>query len=173
MRSSLERSCVLVLGLAAAGCDGVQLEKARRPGDLIDLKIGSKAIRAELASDEPSRAVGMMRRAPGSMPEDQGMLFIWPDRRERSRYRDNESGPQKRSFWMHDTQMPLSIAFISEDGKILQIEDMTPLDERKVWSKDEVRFALEMNQGWFGKNDIKPGAVFENFRDTAGRIPAH
>jgi hypothetical protein len=139
------------LGLAAvlAGCGGHRLGKIMSSGNLIDLSIAGKQIQAELAMDDPSRQRGLMYRK--SMPEDQGMLFIYPR-------------AQKLQFWMRNTSIPLSIAFIDDEGKILQIEDLRPHDERRVGSKDEVRFALETNRGWFDKNGLKPGSTFDGFR---------
>ena len=162
----------LALSLLAAGCGGSpSMQRVLRPGDKVPLAIDGKQIQVELASDPDSRSVGLMKRK--ELPADEGMLFSWPERREGRLGRGEESGAQRRSFWMHNTLIPLSIAFISDDGKILQIEDMAPLDERKVWSKDEVRFALEMNQGWFQKNNIGPDAQFKDFKDQVGKVGAH
>ena len=77
------------------------------------------------------------------------MLFVFPT----SKY---------ASFWMKDTQIPLSIAFLDEDGRILDIQKMTPLDDEKRYrSGQPARFALEVNQGWFSANGIEVGDKVE------------
>jgi uncharacterized protein len=166
-----ERSRILAVTplVFLAGCGGgVRMERLPAPGDVVALEIQGKTIEAELANDPTSREVGLMFRK--ELPENLGMLFIWTDHSARN---DRpEAGPQRRYFWMRNTSIPLSIAFIDDDGKILQIEDMRPHDERRVWSKDVVRFALEVNQGWFHKNGIEPGAVIADFKKKVGRIEA-
>jgi uncharacterized membrane protein (UPF0127 family) len=62
------------------------------------------------------------------------------------------------SFWMRNTYIPLDIAFVDEDGTILQISEMSPLSQRQIKSRDACRYAIEVNHGWFAKNNIKPGA---------------
>lgn len=96
----------------------------------------------EVADTQESRSQGLMFRR--SMPENHGMLFVF----------DYES---QVSFWMKDTRIPLSIAFIAADGTIRQIEDMEAESLSSVVSERNVLYALEMNQGWFGKNGIEPG----------------
>ncbi len=66
--------------------------------------------------------------------------------------------PQVQCFWMKNTLLPLSIAFIGDDGAIVNITDMKPLDERSHCSQKPVRYVLEMNQGWFAKKGIKAGS---------------
>jgi uncharacterized protein len=84
-----------------------------------------------------------------SLPEGQGMLFIFEQ-------------PKKASFWMKNTKIPLSIAFIDSAGKILEIESMNPLDETVVPSgSDQVAYALEVNQGWFARHAISNGAKID------------
>ena len=70
--------------------------------------------------------------------------------------------PEKASFWMRNTKIPLSIAFIDSAGKILEIKSMNPLDETLVVSNsDQVAYALEVNQGWFVRRGISSGAMIE------------
>ena len=84
----------------------------------------------------------MFRREMGT---NEGMLFV-------------NDAPAVRCFWMRNTLIPLSIAFIADDGTIVNIVDMKPLDERsRNCSAAPVRFALEMNQGWFAKRGIQAG----------------
>ena len=96
----------------------------------------------EVADTSESRAVGLMRRS--SMPETAGMLFIFPS--------DNQA-----PFWMKDTWIPLSIAFISSDGRIVDIQDMQPMTEDLHQSAQPYRYALEVNQGFFKKNAVSTG----------------
>jgi uncharacterized membrane protein (UPF0127 family) len=183
MKSALDRSVRLpVLGLGVplasaltlilAGCsEGVQLQKVPVSGQVVELTISGKKLEAELSLDPFARANGLMFREEKDLPADRGMLFIWP---EGGREGGNEydAGLKKRSMWMRNTSIPLTIAFIDESGKILQLEDMRPHDERRIWSKDDVRYALEMNRGWFRVNGIEPGAVIADFGEKVGGIHA-
>ncbi|MDR2068621.1 MAG: DUF192 domain-containing protein [Spirochaetaceae bacterium] len=103
---------------------------------------GRIRIQAEIARTEAERARGLMHRT--ALPDGEGMLFVFE--------RD-----QILSFWMKDTLIPLSIAFISYDGRILEIYDMQPRDLRSVHSVRSVRYALEVPQGWFERTGIKVG----------------
>ncbi|MBI4586153.1 MAG: DUF192 domain-containing protein [Planctomycetes bacterium] len=120
------------------------------PGHLLTLTVNGKTLQAEVVEQEEARRVGLMFRKAEEFPEDRAMLFIFPDLR-------------KQSFWMRNVAIPLSIAFISEEGEILQIEDMRPYDERFTESKNKVRYALEVNQGWFGRNGVNAGMRFDDF----------
>jgi len=155
----------LPAALLLAGCGGPTMERVPGPGSTIELTVGGKRITAELATDDLSRHRGLMFRK--EMPEDRGMLFIWPERE-----RNGQPGRRRQAFWMQNTEIPLSIAFIDDDGKVLEVLDMKPHDERQRESKDEVRCALEMNQGWFRKNGLGPGAVFDGFREQMRGIEA-
>jgi uncharacterized membrane protein (UPF0127 family) len=108
----------------------------------LEIKINDIPIVVELAVDSSSRNLGLMNRY--AMPENNGMLFAFPD-------------SQKRSFWMKNTHMPLSIAYISESGQIIDIKNMIPHDERGVPSSLPAAYALEMNQGWFDRNQVRCG----------------
>jgi uncharacterized protein len=96
----------------------------------------------EVADTPQSRAVGLSRRQ--SLPEQAGMLFVWP-------------AEQHGAFWMKDTYIPLSIAFISDDGRIMEIQDMEPLSEELHIPARPYRYALEVNQGFFDRNGIAAG----------------
>ena len=96
----------------------------------------------ELADTYIKRELGLMNRK--SLSKDTGMLFKFPY-------------ISRQSFWMKDTYIPLDIAFLDEKGKILQIESMAPLSTRPITSKDNCKYALEVNKGWFKDNDIKIG----------------
>ncbi|MDL2321275.1 DUF192 domain-containing protein [Desulfosarcina sp. OttesenSCG-928-B08] len=102
----------------------------------------SVVIQVEVAITPEDRARGLMHR--NVLAEDAGMLFVFEK-------------DQILSFWMKDTQIPLSIAFIAADGRILEIRDMEPESRELILSSAPARYALEMNQGWFEKNGIVPG----------------
>lgn len=132
--SLLALSTAAVLALSAHAAD---LPK-------VTLTIGKHKITAEVASTPEQRATGLMNRF--SLQPDHGMLFVF----ERS---------EPLAFWMKNTFIPLSIAYISADGKIVNIEDMKPQTEDSHWSKGPALYALEMKKGWFAERGIGPGAV--------------
>jgi uncharacterized membrane protein (UPF0127 family) len=107
------------------------------------LSIDSHALTAEVAATEAHRATGLMHRF--SLPPDHGMLFVF-------------EAARPLSFWMRNTFIPLSIAFIDAQGRIVNIEDMAPQDERSTWSAGPALYALEMRKGWFAQKGIGPGA---------------
>ena len=107
------------------------------------LKVGEKKLLVEIADTPEKRREGLMFRQ--ELEENAGMLFVF----------DRED---THSFWMKNTYLPLSIAFIDEGGRILQIKKMKPLDEKIHYiSKAPIRYALEVNQGWFEKYQINIG----------------
>lgn len=114
------------------------------PLPTIDLYAGMHRVQAELAVKPDERAQGLMGRP--SLPEQRGMLFVF-DR------------PGVQCFWMRNTLIPLSIAFLRDDGSIVNIEHMQPLKDDDHCSIEPVRLALEVNQGWFEKRNIAPGMV--------------
>ena len=109
----------------------------------IELSAGMHRIEAEVVSNAADRATGLMNRS--SMPAHRGMLFVFP-----------EAGVQ--CFWMKNTLIPLSIAFLDDAGRIAQIAEMQPQSLDNHCSARPVRFALEMNAGWFQRRGIAPGA---------------
>ena len=109
----------------------------------IELSAGMHRIEAEVASSNADRATGLMNRP--SMPIHRGMLFVFP-----------EAGVQ--CFWMKNTLIPLSIAFLDDAGRIVQIADMQPQSLDNHCSSKPVRFALEMNAGWFKSRGLAAGA---------------
>jgi len=109
----------------------------------VDLRAGMHTIKAELAVTPEQQMTGMMFRR--EMNGNEGMLFV----------NDEKS---TRCFWMKNTLVPLTIAFIADDGTIVNLADMQPLDERSHCAKAPVRYALEMRQGWFDKRGLKAGA---------------
>jgi len=101
-------------------------------------------ITVEMARTDEEKAQGLMYRK--KLPDGEGMIFIYD--------RD-----QQMSFWMKNTVIPLSIAFIAADGRIIEIRDMQPHDLSAVKSSRSVRYALETPQGWFERAGVKPGDV--------------
>ena len=110
----------------------------------IELKAGIYRIQAELADTPKAREVGLMNRT--SMPTNSGMLFVF----------EQKAG---HCFWMNNTKIPLSIAFIADDGKIVNIEEMHAETTNNHCPKAAVRYALEMNKQWFSERVIVPGTV--------------
>jgi uncharacterized membrane protein (UPF0127 family) len=106
-------------------------------------------VKAEIASTPEDRREGLMHRK--KLPDGEGMFFIFE--------RDGI-----HSFWMRNTIIPLSIAFITSDGRILEIKDMYPGDENSVSPSRSIRYALETPQGWFSRAGVQSGdiVIFEN-----------
>ena len=112
------------------------------------IQIGTETLEVELAETPQQQAKGLRFRQ--TLDENDGMLFVFP-------------APQRVSFWMKDASIPLSIAFIQSDGKIIQIRPMQPYDETPVPSlSDTVAYALLVNQGWFERHGIAAGTVIED-----------
>jgi uncharacterized membrane protein (UPF0127 family) len=109
----------------------------------IRLTAGIHVIQAEVASSIDERAVGLMFRK--EMASNAGMLFRFEQ-------------PAVHCFWMQNTLLPLSIAFLADDGSVVNIADMRPQTTESHCAAKPVRYALEMNQGWFAKRGIKPGS---------------
>lgn len=106
------------------------------------LSAGIHIIRAEVADTEATRRDGLMFRK--ELPGNDGMLFVFEQ-------------PDVQCFWMRNTLLQLSIAFIADDGTIVNIEDMAPQTEDPHCAKKPVRYALEMAQGWFDQHGISAG----------------
>ena len=109
----------------------------------IEIGAGMHRIRAELAADGATRMRGLMMRE--RLGPNEGMLFVF----------EQKAG---HCFWMKNTLVPLTIAFVDDDGTIANLADMKPHDEASHCPVRPVRFALEMEQGWFAKRGIGPGA---------------
>lgn len=139
-----------LLALVAAGC--------RESGGLPTavLRIKDREITVEVASTRADRERGLMYRE--TLPEDRGMLFIYPQERV-------------LSFWMRNTTIPLSIAYLDAEGAIREIYYMRPLDFTSIVSQSKVRYALEVNEGWFERHGIEAGdrvVLPESIRSIAG-----
>ncbi len=108
----------------------------------IGLQAGIHQIDAQLAATPDQRQTGLMHRA--NMPQHEGMLFVF------------EQAAQQ-CFWMKNTLLPLTAAFVADDGTIVNLVDMKPQTVDSHCSRKPVRFVLEMNQGWFAKRAIGAG----------------
>ena len=117
-------------------------QSAQPPQPTVQLQSGLYLVKAEVAAEFGTRMVGLMMRE--KMAANDGMLFVFP-------------GRDTQCMWMKNTLLPLSVAFIDEDGTILNIEDMKPQTENSHCSVKPARYALEMNQGWFKTRNIKAG----------------
>ena len=116
-----------------------------RPQDLpaIQLSAGIHLIEAQLAMTPQQHSIGLMFRK--LMGPSEGMLFVFAEAKE-------------QCFWMKNTFLPLSAAFIADDGSVVNIEDMQPGTQDRHCSRKPVRFVLEMHQGWFAQRGLKAGA---------------
>jgi len=133
----------LVAALVAMVSSADALTPAQPPLPQIVLTIGDVRINAEVADDPDEKTIGLMGRK--ELAEGSGMLFVF-------------SGPQPMGFWMKDTLIPLSIAYINGHGVIREIHDMQPLEENSITSMfRDLVYALEVPQGWFAKNGILAG----------------
>jgi len=108
----------------------------------VKLSAGMHQIDAQVAASPEQRMTGLMWRK--EMPQHEGMLFVFEQ-------------PSQQCFWMKNTLLPLSTAFVADDGTIVNIADMAPQTENSHCSAKPVRYVLEMNQGWFARKGLKAG----------------
>jgi uncharacterized membrane protein (UPF0127 family) len=133
--------CTLLLVATLNACMPTQCPPMNPTRQLLSLN--GHQLMIEVAATAPARACGLSMR--DSLPRDHGMLFVFPDE-------------QVREFWMKNTLIPLSIAFLDADGRVLEIHEMDPREpERRRKSSAPVRYALEVNLGWFRSKGIQPG----------------
>lgn len=142
IRQSLLKPFLLLLG---AGCIAAQAQQTTRL-PVVSLSAGMHVIRAEVADSPAERQQGLMYRE--KMAPNEGMVFLF-------------EAPAGVCMWMKDTLIPLSVAFIDDTGTIVNIEDMQPRSLESHCAKKPIRYALEMNQGWFRQKNIKPGTVIQ------------
>lgn len=135
--------CLLLLVLTCA-----PLARA----DSLTLKIGAAAVRAEVAATSEAREHGLMQRK--TLCADCGMLFVFSD-------------AKRYGFWMKDTPLPLSIAFIARDGRVVNIDEMQAYSLEPHFAQGDILYALEMNRGWFAAHGVKPGDTVEGVRQEA------
>ena len=136
-----------MLGALALGLAFVQTAPAQESPQLnlprLKLSAGMHQIDAQVAQTPAQRQIGLMHRR--EMPQHEGMLFVFEQ-------------ASTQCFWMKNTILPLTAAFIADDGTIVNLADMKPQTEDSHCSAKPVRFVLEMNQGWFSSKSIKPGS---------------
>ncbi len=131
-------------GAACWALDGIAQQPPRF--DVVSLNAGINLIKAEVAAKPAQREQGLMFR--DRMAPNEGMVFVF-------------EGPAEVCMWMKNTLLPLSVAFIDGDGRIVNIEDMQPQTLDSHCAKKLVRYALEMNLGWFKQKNIKPGTIVD------------
>ena len=134
-------STLLAVLLFCAGIAGAEdMPQTALPRE--KLSVGIHQIDTQLAVTSEQREIGLMFRK--EMPPHEGMLFVFEQ-------------PSRMCFWMKNTVLPLTAAFIADDGSIVNLENMKPQTTDSHCSAKPVRYVLEMNQGWFAKRGIKPG----------------
>lgn len=136
-------ACLFLGGVALAA-------QAQMPK--MELTIGMYRIEAEVAAGQDERMQGLMNRRV--MAPQQGMLFVFPEQRA-------------HCMWMRNTFLPLSVAFLDEQGRVINVEDMEPQTEDNHCAARPARFALEMNKGWFRQKGIAPGTTIRGVAPLA------
>ena len=131
------RTLMLVGMLLFAAAARAELPRA-------ELTAGFHRIEAEVAANQADRSQGLMHRR--SMPQNHGMIFVFPV-------------SAVHCFWMRNTPLPLSIAFLDDKGVIIDIDEMAPEKDTRKCKSSPARFALEMNAGWFKAKGLKPGVA--------------
>jgi uncharacterized membrane protein (UPF0127 family) len=144
--------------LAAIWVCAATLLQALPPAGLAQAAVTTLTVRffqitAEVADTPALRTRGLMGRQ--SLPPNHGMLFVFEQ-------------PQQQCFWMRNTPLPLTIAFMDDEGRISSMADMQPFSEATHCSQVPVRYALEMEQGWFAKRGIQPGEIIRGIAPAAG-----
>lgn len=133
----------LLLVAAHLGCDSAP---APSPSGLptVEMKLGTRTYKLEVAATDADRQKGLMQR--DTMPEDHGMIFVFPDEAE-------------RAFWMKNTRIPLDILYIAADGRVVSIKQMKPYDLNTTPSDGPAKWAIELNKGQAAVAGVKPGDV--------------
>jgi uncharacterized protein len=137
---AVARAFVLTLALVLGATS------ASAPLPEITLTINGQSLTAEVAYTDPARAQGLMHRR--ILPENRGMLFVFPE-------------TAYHGMWMMNTYIPLSVAFLDPGGVIINIADMEPHTRDTHGATKPAKYALEVNRGWFRKRGIKPGVKVE------------
>ena len=133
----------LALLLSALGLQTtVQAQAPQMNLQRTQLSAGMHLLDVQLALTPEQRQIGLMWRK--EMPQHEGMLFVFEQ-------------PASQCFWMRNTLLPLTAAFVDDDGTIVNLADMKPQNDDSHCSLKPVRFVLEMNQGWFAKRNIQAG----------------
>jgi uncharacterized membrane protein (UPF0127 family) len=140
----------MALVLLLQGCVRRGSEAAPAPKTVDDwfaIAVGGRTVQMQLAVFPAEMERGLMGRR--DLAPDQGMIFVYAE-------------PMRMSFWMRNTPLPLDIGFFNAGGELKEVYSMLPFDETAVRSQDtRLQFALEMNQGWFHQNGVRPGATLD------------
>ena len=141
-------SLLLLCALAIiTACNQDTQTAATNESGLPIIDFGHAQVEVELAIDRNTQAKGLMYRK--EMAEDHGMLFIFDQ-------------PKEMSFWMRNTHLPLDIGYLTADGVLREVYPLYPHDETSRKSiRTDLKFALEVNQGWFARHNVKPGDAFD------------
>lgn len=142
-----------LLALLLAAC-AARAEAPQTGLPVIELDIAGHKLTVEVAPTPESRNIGLMHRR--MLPEDRGMLFVFPV-------------PAIYSMWMANTHIPLSVAYLDPQGRIINIRDMPPLTHSSYSAGDDALYAIETNQGWFAKRGIGPGTVVKGLPRERGK----
>jgi uncharacterized protein len=146
---------VQVLGLLLLAGSALAQEVAQVALPSVTLKVAGKVVTAEVADEPDERKTGLMFRE--SLASDSGMLFVMPK-------------PDRAAFWMKNTTLALSVAYINSSGVIVEIHDLQPLDETPVPSAfPNIAYALEMKRGWFEENGVLAGDRIEGLPSLTGQ----
>lgn len=147
----------LALLSACGGSDPAKNAAPKSVEDRFPIKVGERTVQMQVAALPPELQKGLMFRK--SMGEDEGMLFVF-------------TAPQPMGFYMRNCEFPQTIGYFDATGELKEMYDMYPHDERTVKSRSRsIQFALEMNQGWFGRHGVKPGAKLD-LQAVAGALRA-
>lgn len=133
----------VLLALSAALLASAHAQQPQTGLQRTRLTAGMYQIDAQVAETPAQRQIGLMFRQ--EMPQNEGMIFVFEQ-------------PATQCFWMRNTLLPLTAAFVADDGRIVNLADMKPQTDDSHCSEEPVRFVLEMNQGWFARKNIKKGA---------------
>ncbi|MGE5453141.1 MAG: DUF192 domain-containing protein [Acidobacteriota bacterium] len=145
MKHTLFSSALLTVAMAMSAPPAQASEPAGKPQQLPTTTLGASFynIKAEVAQTERQREIGLMYRT--TMGPNEGMIFVF----ER---------PGQQCFWMKNTLIPLSVAFLDDEGTVVNVDEMKAETEDPHCSTKPVRYVLEMNKGWFSKRGIKEGS---------------
>ena len=141
--SSAALSTALLITALSAAAPAVAQQIPQTGLPVVELGAGMHLIHAEVARTDEQRAIGLMARK--EMAPNAGMIFVFEQ-------------PAQQCFWMRNTLIPLSAAFVADDGTIVNIVEMQPLSDASHCSTKPVRYVLEMNKGWFDKRGLKAGS---------------
>lgn len=145
----MQALCPLLSAIALlCACAPEESAVNRVSGDtFFSIPIEGHSLKLQLALTDSERSRGLMHRS--HLPENHGMLFLFET-------------PEKQSFWMRNTRIPLDLAYFDARGRLLEIHSLYPYDENSVYSySGKVLIAVEMNQGWFSRRNIRPGAQLD------------